>query len=181
MASNWAEDILHYWFDHLGPNYWFNANDDIDEEIRSRFEQLWNSMRGEAALFFVTDPREALAAVILFDQFPRNMYRDEADAFSTDLLALGIAKGAIEAGFDASLPHEQRGFLYMPFMHSERMAEQDRSVELFDGLGDKQQLDYAILHRDMIARFGRFPHRNEILGRESTKAEAEALSLGRGW
>ncbi len=181
MTSGWADDIIGYWFDHLGPKHWFTPNDDVDEEIRERFEPLWNSLRHEAAIFFLTEPREALAATILFDQFPRNIFRDEADSLATDPLALGIAKGALEAGYDAALQPDKRAFLYMPFMHSERLADQDRSVELFDALGNKNMLDYAILHRGVIARFGRFPHRNEILGRESTPAEAEALTLGPGW
>lgn len=181
MTQRWAEDVLHYWFDHLGERYWFRPNEDVDAEISDRFQSLWNSMRHEPAIFFLTDPREALGGIILFDQFPRNMFRDEADSFSTDPLALSIAKAAIEAGFDVSLTPEQRTFVYMPFMHSEQMADQDRSVELFDMLGQKEQLNYAIMHRNMIHRFGRFPQRNEILGRESTQQEAEALVLGRGW
>ncbi len=177
----WVRDILDYWFDHLGPSYWFAPNPDIDEEIRQRFEPLWHHQRGEQAMFFLVDPRVALAAIILFDQFPRNMFRNEPDSFATDRLALSIAEGMIEAGFDVALPVEERAFVYLPYMHSERMADQDRSVELFDNLGNKANLEFAILHRDVIRRFGRFPHRNAVYGRESTADEVEFLASGRGF
>ncbi len=181
MSSAWAKDIIHYWFDHLGPRHWFDANQDVDSEIAERFEPLWASLRHESHLFFLSDPLESLGAILLFDQFPRNMFRGQIDGFVTDRLALKIADGAIEAGFDAAHPPEKRGFIYIPFMHSERMDDQDRSVILFDTLGRREQLDFAIMHRDVIKRFGRFPHRNEILGRETSKDEVEFLSMGRGW
>ena len=177
----WTADVLDYWFRHLEPRHWFAPNPDIDEEIRDRFEPLWFSQKGEQAMFFLTDPRVALAAIILFDQFPRNMFRDSPDSFATDRLALSIAEGMIEAAFDLALPQEQRAFAYMPYMHSERMVDQDRSVELFDMLGQKEQIEFAILHRDVIRRFGRFPHRNAVYGRESTAEELEFLQIGRGW
>ena len=177
----WVSDVLDYWFDHLEPRHWFMPNPDVDEEIRERFMPLWRSLRHEQAMFFLTDPRVGLAAVILFDQFPRNMFRDDPDAFATDRLALSIAEGMIEAGFDGALPPERRVFAYMPYMHSERMVDQDRSVELFDMLGRKEQVEFAILHRDVIRRFGRFPHRNAVYGRESTPDEVEFLATGRGF
>lgn len=177
----WVADVLDYWFGHLEPRHWFAPNPDIDEEIRGRFKPLWHSQRGEQAMFFLTDPRVALAAIILFDQFPRNMFRDSADSFATDRLALSISEGMIEAAFDQALPPEQRVFAYMPYMHSERMVDQDRSVELFDMLGRKEQIEFAILHRDVIRRFGRFPHRNAVYGRPSTAEEVEFLKIGRGW
>jgi uncharacterized protein (DUF924 family) len=177
----WVNDVLDYWFNHLEPRHWFAPNPDIDDEIRDRFEPLWYSQKSEAAMFFLTDPRVALSAIILFDQFPRNMFRDSPDSFATDRLALSIAEGMIEAGFDNALPSDQRAFAYMPYMHSERMLDQDRSVELFDMLGQKEQVEFAILHRDVIRRFGRFPHRNAVYGRESTPDELEFLQIGRGW
>ncbi len=177
----WTADVLDYWFGHLEPRHWFAPNPDVDDEIRDRFEPLWYSQKSEQAMFFLTDPRAALAAVILFDQFPRNMFRDSPDSFATDRLALSISEGMIEAGFDNALSSEQRAFAYMPYMHSERMVDQDRSVELFDMLGRKGQVEFAILHRDVIRRFGRFPHRNAVYGRESTAEELEFLQIGRGW
>jgi uncharacterized protein (DUF924 family) len=123
---------------------------------------------------FLGSPREALAAIVLFDQFPRNMHRGQADQFSTDPLALAVAKAAVDKGLDDQLGPEERGFLYMPFQHSESIEEQKRSVALFTALGDPRQLRYAHLHHDVIDRFGRFPHRNFVLGRQPRRAEIEA-------
>jgi uncharacterized protein (DUF924 family) len=123
---------------------------------------------------FLGGPDEALAAVLLFDQFPRNMFRDHADQFSTDPLALAIARGAVERGYDDGMTSHRRGFLYMPFEHSERLADQRQALLLFTALGDSEMLDYAKKHHDVIARFGRFPHRNAVLGRKPTAIEAAA-------
>ncbi len=177
----WSADILHYWFDVLGPKRWFNSSPEIDAEISERFAPLWVSMRHEPTVFFLSDPKKALAAILLFDQFPRNIYRHEADAFATDALALSIAKLALEAGFDYNLTAHQQHFLYMPFMHSESLEDQDMSVELFDRLGKAEALQFAIMHRDIILRFGRFPHRNEILGRKTHPEEIEAIAEGENW
>ena len=118
------------------------------------------------------DPLTALAAVILFDQFPRNMVRGHADAYSTDHIALAIAKTALDKDFDAELAKDERKFLYMPFQHSENLEDQNRAVLLFTGIGDDEQIRYAKHHRDVIQRFGRFPHRNAILGRAPCPGEA---------
>lgn len=180
MAA-WVDDILQFWFDNVGPDRWFGSGADIDDEICERFEPLWHSLRGEKAIFFVTSPEAALAAIILFDQFSRNIFRHQADAFATDPLALEIAKLAIEAGFHIQLDTRQKQFLYMPFMHSESLEDQDMSVELFDMLGEQKPLQFAIMHRDLIKRFGRFPHRNEILGRETLPEELDAVAEGKDW
>lgn len=179
--ADWTQDVLDFWFGHFGPKQWFGGGPEVDAEVRERFEPLWQSLRHEKALFFATSPSDALAAVILFDQFPRNIFRHEADAFATDGLALDISKAAIEAGFDVDMSKEQRQFLYLPFEHSENLADQDMSVELFDALGDPEILRYAILHRDLIRRFGRFPHRNEVLGRETRPEEIDAIAEGKNW
>ncbi|HXS48850.1 MAG TPA: DUF924 family protein [Sphingomicrobium sp.] len=123
---------------------------------------------------FLADPLTALAAVILFDQFPRNMFRGHADAYATDANALAIAKGAVDRGLDKELAPDERKFLYMPFMHSEKLEHQNRAVLLFTELRDDHQLGYAKHHRDIIERFGRFPHRNAILGRASRPEETAA-------
>jgi len=112
--------------------------------------------------------------VILFDQFPRNMFRGSAEQFATDHLALAIAKGALDAGYDQELAPDERKFLYMPFEHSENLDDQNRSVLLFTQLGDDEQVLYAKKHRDVIARFGRFPHRNAMLGRAPRPDEIAA-------
>lgn len=170
--SGWACDVLDYWFGLRPEQWWFDKS--LDGEIRQRFERVWEEQRGNPAAAFLDSAEEALAAVILLDQFPRNMFRDTAKGFSTDALALDIAKQAIARGYDAALSPERRAFLLMPFQHSEDLDDQERSVELFRALGDEKSLDFAIKHRDVVARFGRFPHRNAALGREPTVAEQEA-------
>lgn len=171
----WTDDILNFWFDHVGADHWFSPRPQLDREIRERFCPLWEDMRAEAPLFFLEAPREALAAVILFDQFPRNMFRGHADSFATDDKALGIARQAIDMGFDDQLQGARKSFLYMPFMHSEVLADQDRSVALFTAAGLTDNIAFAEGHRELIRRFGRFPHRNPVLGRESSAAELQAI------
>jgi uncharacterized protein (DUF924 family) len=169
----WAGDVLGFWFG-LSREQWWKADAALDAAIRDRFEGLWETERETLPQAFLGSPRDAVAAVILFDQFPRNMFRGHADQFSTDPLALAVAKGAVERGLDEAMSPAERGFLYMPFQHSEDMADQRRSLALFTALGDDYQLGYAKKHHDVIARFGRFPHRNAILGRPPRPDEAEA-------
>ncbi len=171
--SGWAEEVLAYWFGLEPKQWWFDKG--LDETIRERFFDLWKEKRRSPADTFLSSPREALAATILFDQFPRNMFRGHADQFATDDLALKVAKEAIELGFDDELETAERGFLYMPYQHSEDVNDQQRSLLLFAALGDLEQLRFARLHHDVIARFGRFPHRNEMLGR---KPRADEIAAG---
>jgi uncharacterized protein (DUF924 family) len=169
----WAEDVLGFWFG-LRPEQWWKADDALDEACRERFRLLWEAKRELPPEHFFGTASTALAAVILFDQIPRNMFRGDAEQFATDPLALAVAKGAVERGLDEALSPAERGFLYMPFQHSEELADQKRSLALFTALGDEYQLRYARLHHDVIERFGRFPHRNPILGRRPRPAEIEA-------
>jgi uncharacterized protein (DUF924 family) len=169
----WRDDLLAFWFG-LEPERWFKADPRLDLDIRKRFLDLWESEREHVPAHYLGDARDALAAVILFDQLPRNMFRGHADQFSTDPLALAVAKGAVDKGLDQALSPQERGFLYMPFQHSEAIADQRRSLLLFTALGDSYQLRYARMHHDVIDRFGRFPHRNSILGRTPRPAEIEA-------
>jgi len=173
LSSDWRADVLRFWFG-LDPEQWWRGGADLDHRIRETFLKLWEDKRQLPAEAFLDDPLTALAAVILFDQFPRNMFRDHADQFSTDHLALAIARAAIDRGFDDQLEPRERGFLYMPFQHSEDLADQNRSLLLFTALGDTDQLNYAQKHHDVIARFGRFPHRNKMLGRTPRPAELAA-------
>jgi len=172
-VSDWRREVLAYWFG-LDPKEWWRSEPAIDEQIRERFLQLWSQKRQLPVNAFLDDPLTALAAVILFDQFPRNMFRGEAEQFATDHLALAIATGAVDRGFDDQLQEQERGFLYMPFEHSESRADQLRSLQLFTALGDDYLLGFAKKHHDVIERFGRFPHRNAILGRAPRPAEVEA-------
>ena len=173
MAEDWRADVLKFWFS-LDKEQWWRGGPELDEEIRSRFSELWEQKRQLPARCFLGDPLTALAAVILFDQFPRNMFRGHADQFSTDPLALAIAREAVDRDLDEQLEPQERGFLYMPFQHSEDLDDQKRSLLLFTKLGDDEQLHYARLHHDIIERFGRFPHRNIMLGRAPRAEEIAA-------
>ena len=173
MSEAWARCVLDFWFSH-GWDDWWKPNPAFDLEIKDRFHRLWEEQRENVPEAFLETADDAVAAVILFDQFPRNMFRGHADQFSTDPLALGVAKGAVELGFDDGMTPDRRGFLYMPFEHSEAMRDQRQSLLLFTALGDREMLAYARKHHDVIARFGRFPHRNPILGRKPTAIEAAA-------
>jgi uncharacterized protein (DUF924 family) len=178
-VSGWTREILDFWFG-LRPEQWWKPDPTLDEEISERFEALWADQRDLHPSEFLGSAEEALAAVILFDQFPRNMFRGHADQFSTDPLGLAIAKGAIDRGQDVELPQARRAFLYMPFQHSEEIEDQKRSLILFHQLGDNEMLGFARKHHDVIERFGRFPHRNAMLGRRST-AEEKAFGLDVPW
>ena len=171
--SDWRAEVLKFWFG-LTHDEWWKGGADIDQRIKQRFLKLWAEKRQLPVESFLTDPLTALAGVILFVQFPRNMFRGNAEQFATDHLALAIAKGSIDKDFDKELERQERGFLYMPFQHSENLADQNRGVLLFTELGDGEQLGYAKKHRDVIGRFGRFPHRNAILGRAPRPEEVAA-------
>ena len=173
MNQNQVRAIIDFWFSH-GSDDWWKADPAFDDEIRKGFEKLWAEQREHVPELFLGSADEALAAVLLFDQFPRNMFRGHADQFSTDPLALAVAKGAIDRGYDDGMAAERRGFLYMPFEHSEDRRDQVQSLLLFSALGNDEHLKYARLHHDVIQRFGRFPHRNAVLGRKPTALEDAA-------
>lgn len=182
MKPATVADILTFWFDHVGSERWFGGDATaLDTEIRQRFSPLWEAERRSPIDRFLTDPGSALAAMLLFDQFPRNMFRDTARAFATDDLALSIAREAVRLGFDRQMPEAQRQFAYMPFMHSELRDDQDRANELFATLADKEPLKFARQHQAVIERFGRFPTRNAALGRESTAEEKAFLKDAPQW
>jgi len=177
MREITAADIVSFWRD-AGPEKWFEKDDDFDLTIRLRFLPVHEAAaRGELAAFEAS-AEGALALVLLFDQFPRNMFRGGARAFATDPRARAVANRALARGFDRLTDAMMRPFFYLPFMHSELIADQDRCVRLFETLGDAEQLAYAHRHRDIVARFGRFPHRNDTLGRDTTPAEREFLGSG---
>jgi uncharacterized protein (DUF924 family) len=173
VSPGQVQEIFAFWFSR-GRDDWWKANPEFDAEVRKRFETLWAEQRENVPGHFLGSADEALAAVLLFDQFPRNMFRGHADQFSTDPLALAIAKGAVERDYDDGMTPEGRGFLYMPFEHSEDLRDQRRSLLLFTALGNAEHLRYARKHHDVIERFGRFPHRNAMLGRKPTALEQVA-------
>ncbi len=170
-----AESIIDYWYSDTIKPAWFNSNADLDKQIRSEYESLWKAvLRGEYAHW--RDSAEGcLALTIVLDQFPLNMFRGEVKSFSTTGMAIKVARHAIEQGFDQQLPKEKRVFLYMPLMHSENMDDQALSVKMFEQAGLQDNLRFARHHHDLIKRFGRFPHRNKILQRESSPQEQQYL------
>jgi uncharacterized protein (DUF924 family) len=180
MQSDWAAQVIRYWFEELQPEAWFRKDARVDDAIRERFGALHAEVARIRPEQLAT-PLECLAAVIVLDQFSRNMFRGSPRAFATDALALSIAERAIAAGFDQQLDRQQRWFLYMPFQHSEDRAAQARSIQLFTQLGDAENLDYARRHQEIVDRFGRFPHRNEVLGRVSTPEELQFIATHRGF
>lgn len=176
----WADAILRFWFEELGPDDWFSSSQGTDRAIATRFEPVLLALKGEPATVFLGDPGTALAAIVLFDQFPRNLYRHEARAFAFDELARELAHAVIARGWDDGLPDEQRQFIAMPLMHSENLADQKASLAYF-GRHLPENLPFARSHHEMIARFGRFPHRNAALGRATTAEEQSAIDQGFSW
>lgn len=174
-TESWINAVNQFWFDELGANDWFRGGPRVDAIIRERFAGLRDALKETPPDAEHLDSHGFVAAVIVFDQFSRNLFRKSSEAYVTDSLALKLACWAADRGLDSSLGLHQRQFLYMPFMHSEKRAMQARSVALFRGLGSAELLGYAEHHQEVIERFGRFPHRNVILGRESTIAEQEFL------
>ena len=186
MPSSPAE-VLRFWFGREGePGYgafrdeWFQKDEAFDAGVTARFGALYEEAAAGKLDSWRDDPESCLALVILLDQFPRNMFRGDKRTHATDGKALETAKWAVERGLDRELQPFQKMFLYMPFMHSESVQDQRRSEELFEGLahepGGPDVREYAVGHREIVERFGRFPHRNAILGRETTPEEAEFLT-----
>ena len=179
--DNWAEQLLHFWFVEHDFANWFKGGADFDKAVTEQFAEWREALREQPTESFLTDPHTALAAVILFDQVPRNAYRGTAEAFATDHLALAIAKISVAGAFDVDLSKDERLFLYLPFEHSENRDDQRESVRLISRLGDHDLLKYAQNHQDMIDRFGRFPHRDKAIGRFDRDGEAEAVAAGNNW
>ncbi|WP_078117762.1 DUF924 family protein [Thiosocius teredinicola] len=170
-----ANDVIDFWFAPTIRKAWFRSTPEIDQEIRQRFEQIWQAAGQGRCSDWLNDANGCLAFVIVCDQFPLNMYRGTAKSFSTETLAVAASRRAVDTGLDQALPDEHKAFLYMPLMHSERIEHQQRAVELFDAAGLSDNLRFAKHHRELIERFGRFPHRNAILGRRSTPEERAYL------
>ncbi len=182
------DKILYFWFGDLESEneprkQWFAQNSAFDREISDLFQDdveaalagAWDNAAGSPAEMPDGTPNGSLALIILLDQFPRNLFRGRARAFAGDDRALKIAKAAVNQGFDQALGLFRRVFMYIPFEHSEELADQETSIALFTALGDQGYLDFAARHYDVIKRFGRFPHRNKLLGRDSSPEEIEFL------
>jgi uncharacterized protein (DUF924 family) len=180
-------EVLDFWFGREGePGYgefreeWFRKDEAFDREVTDRFGDLYERAAAGELDAWQAEAEGCLALVIVLDQFPRNMFRGDARTYATDDKALATAKQAVERALDRELPGFQKMFLYMPFMHAESVEDQRRSVELFEGLaaeaGGPDVREFAAGHRNIVERFGRFPHRNAILGRKTTPEEAEFLT-----
>jgi uncharacterized protein (DUF924 family) len=172
-----AADVVSFWKE-AGPERWFNKNAAFDKEIRERFFDTYEAAAAGRLSDWEQSAQGALALLILLDQFPRNMFRGDARAFATDTLARAITAGAIIRGFDSQVPKELRSFFYLPFEHSEDLADQERCIALNKATGDADGLKWAEIHADIIRRFGRFPHRNAALGRTTTPEEQAFLDGG---
>lgn len=173
-----ARSVLEFWFDEQNKTKWFASSMSFDEEIRKKFQLIYDMALKGAYDSWADFPEETLALIIIFDQFSRNIYRGKSKSFATDveaLEALELSKFAIEVKYDHKLPNkDQRQFLYMPLMHSENPKDQSLSVEKFANIG-KEAYEFALRHKEIIDKFGRFPHRNEALDRKSRPEEIDFL------
>ncbi|MEA3195782.1 MAG: hypothetical protein QOD26_4115 [Betaproteobacteria bacterium] len=177
MADHRADEVLGFWFGEgaergKAHKRWFEKNSAFDAEVRARFLPLYEELAAGAD--WLAQPGDCLARIVVLDQFPRNMFRGSARAFAADPLALAAAKHAVASGFDRDMQTVEKQFVYLPFEHSELLADQERACDLMQPLSD-DLYDWALRHKRIIERFGRFPHRNEILGRASTPEEVEFL------
>lgn len=175
----WVDQLLGFWFGELTYQQWFKRDDAVDAMIVARFSDVYDQVAAsplpDLKVGSPPGPREVLALIIALDQLPRNLHRGTPRAFATDAKALDLSRRAIAVGMDIGLSAHERMFLYLPFEHSETLADQSTSVRLFAAVGDAELMRFAERHREIIARFGRFPHRNVILSRVSTAAEVAFL------
>lgn len=171
-----ATDVIQFWFEDIEPKQRFIKDLDFDELLRSKFDRTHHLAAQGLLYAWREHPLDALAEIIVLDQFSRNMFRDTPAAFATDTLALVLAQEAVRKKFDKELDNSKKSFLYMPFMHSESKEIHDIALFLFDQPGLEDNFNFEVKHKAIIDRFGRYPHRNEILGRESTAEELEFLS-----
>jgi uncharacterized protein (DUF924 family) len=170
-------DVLDFWW-QAGPSKWFAKDDKFDKRCQETFLPSIDGAKAGELDNWIETADGALALLLLLDQMSRNVYRGTPEAFAADEKAVEIAEIALSRGFDRAFPKAARGFFYLPFEHSENIAHQERAVDLSKATGDKELYHYALIHMDVIRRFGRFPHRNKVLGRQSTAEEAAFLEAG---
>ena len=171
----WADEVIDFWFRELGEPGWFARSEEVDARIRARFLRLHERLAADGA-FDGDDPRELLAAILVLDQFSRNMFRGTPRAFAADALARRLARKVVDLQLDRRMTREERMFVYLPFEHSEDIDDQALAVSLIGELGNEYWTRYAVAHQRIIERFGRFPHRNAVLGRVSTAEELALLN-----
>lgn len=171
------EEIIKFWFEDVEEFKWWAKDDDFDRLIIDRFSKIHSSAAGCELYEWRSNPEGCLAEVIILDQFSRNMFRGKPQAFAYDSLALSLSQSAIHSGMDQLLDSRMKGFLYLPYMHSESKKIHEVAVALYEKNGNSANLEFELKHKAIIDRFGRYPHRNAILGRESTSEEIEFLKL----
>jgi uncharacterized protein (DUF924 family) len=170
------DEILQYWYSDFMQKHWFSSTPALDTEIRERYRQLWEHAAAGGLDHWQDSPEGSLALVIVLDQFPLNMFRGKPESFRTERKAVEVTLNALKKGFEKQLSKDRLSFLFMPLMHSEKLEEQDLSVTLFRQYELTGNIKFAEHHRELVRKYGRFPHRNAILGRESTLAEVEYLA-----
>jgi uncharacterized protein (DUF924 family) len=170
------QTIISFWFEEINSKYWFKKDADFDQQLKLRFFKVYLAATRSELYHWRQSPMGSLAEIIVLDQFSRNFFRESAKAFEFDSLALALSQNAIEKGFDQQIPVNQRSFLYMPFMHSESLIIHDEAIKLFSIKGLENNLKYEHQHRNIIMKFGRYPHRNQVLGRQSNQQEIEFLN-----
>jgi len=176
----WVTEVLNFWFQDLGEVHWFANSEKIDSQIRDRFLSLHQRLVADEGCIAGT-PRALLAAVIVLDQFSRNLFRGTPGAFAADSVARRLSRCAISQGWDAAMAEQERLFLYMPFQHSEQRADQALAAQLIGSVGNAEWTRYAVAHKEVIDRFGRFPQRNAILNRNSSADELALLQQPAAW
>ncbi len=170
------QNIIDFWFSEQTKPLWFNSTSEFDTLLKEKYLDIYTDAKTLKLKDWQAQPLGALALVIILDQFPLNMFRGKPQSFETEALSRDIAEQAVNQGFDAELTTEQKAFLYMPYMHSENLADQEQSLILFNQEGLEDNLRFAQHHYEIVKQFDRFPHRNKILGRENTEAEIEYLN-----
>lgn len=168
-------EVISFWFEEIQPKNWWQKDLEFDRLIESRFGALHDQAKAGELFNWRTSAYGSLAEIIVLDQFSRNIYRDKPESFACDPLALALAQTAISKGFDQELNESERGFMYLPFMHSESLIVHEEAIKLYEAMGNAGNLDFELRHKAIIEQFGRYPHRNIILGRESTQEEIEFL------
>jgi uncharacterized protein (DUF924 family) len=171
-----VQALVDFWFSETASQYWFKSTEAFDQQLRDDYAGLWQQAKDGELDNWKAQPMGCLALVILLDQLPLNMFRGTAKSFSTEAQSRDVAAFAVDHGFDVDMATKQKAFLYMPFMHSEDLDDQARSLELFDQPGLESNFRFAKHHYGIVDQFGRFPHRNQVLGRDSSAAEDEYLS-----
>lgn len=169
------KEILHFWFEESTPEQWFRRDLEFDKIITQRFSEIWKQARRCELVSWRATAQGRLAEILILDQFSRNIFRDQPQAFEQDSLAIALAQEAVALGMDQHLFLQQRPFLYLPYMHSESLLIHQTAIQLYSQAGLEYQLDYERKHLAILEKFGRYPHRNSVLGRASTKEELEFL------